>query len=93
MVRLYYTCQLEYCINRSRPKLLHVEAAELKKWSLATEGVSDDEQLSEGKISEEHADERQIGLDTDRSFVLYPVGEPHFLLYSEHSSCSPHRGY
>ena len=24
---------------------------------------------------EEHTDERQIKLDTDRSFVLYPVGE------------------
>lgn len=24
---------------------------------------------------EEHEDERQIQLDTDRSFVLYPVGE------------------
>ena len=27
------------------------------------------------KPIEEHADERQIKLDTDRSFVLYPVGE------------------
>ncbi|KAG6851800.1 hypothetical protein C0991_009189, partial [Blastosporella zonata] len=25
---------------------------------------------------DEHSDERQIRLDTDRSFVLYPVGAP-----------------
>ena len=28
-----------------------------------------------GEIHCEHRDERQIRLDTDRSFVLYPVGE------------------
>ena len=35
------------------------------------------EQALEESIPEEqpHADERQIELDTDRSFVLYPVGE------------------
>lgn len=25
---------------------------------------------------EPHPDERQVRLDTDRSFVIYPVGEP-----------------
>jgi hypothetical protein len=38
---------------------------------------------SMGEVSEmlsseqelEHPDERQVGLDTDRSFVLYPVGK------------------
>ena len=29
---------------------------------------------------EPHPDERQVRLDTDRSFVLYPVGEPFFHL-------------
>ena len=29
----------------------------------------------EGIHNRPHADERQIELDTDRSFVLYPVGE------------------
>lgn len=95
MVRLHYVYRCEYCVTRSRPKLLHVEPEELKNRALATEGVPDDEEPQENDTTEEvvpHADERQIGLDTDRSFVLYPVGEPHFFLYSERSSCSSHRG-
>lgn len=37
-----------------------------------------------------HKDERQIQLDTDRSFVLYPVGEPFVnpsLASFVHSTC------
>lgn len=30
--------------------------------------------------TEKHVDEHQIKLDTDRSFVLYPVGEPVLLM-------------
>lgn len=95
MVRLRYAYRLEYRVTRSRPKLLHVKPEELKKWPLATEGVPDDEEPPENDTSEEvvpHADERQIGLDTDRSFVLYPVGEPHSFLYSGRNLCSSHRG-
>jgi hypothetical protein len=36
------------------------------------------DEVSETSSSEqelEHPDERQVGLDTDRSFVLYPVGK------------------
>ena len=40
------------------------------------------------KPIEEHADERQIKLDTDRSFVLYPVGEIHILLVCQENVCS-----
>lgn len=32
--------------------------------------------LDLGQVVEPHPDERQVRLDTDRSFVLYPVGEP-----------------
>lgn len=39
----------------------------------ATSNVEEDGGQS---IEEPHPDERQIQLDTDRSFVLYPVGEP-----------------
>ena len=49
-----------------RPKLLHVSKQATKdKKSLDT--TLEDEKPP-------HQDERQIGLDTDRSFVLYPVG-------------------
>ncbi len=34
-------------------------------------GDTDDQELD----GDPHADEHQIGLDTDRSFVLYSVGE------------------
>lgn len=33
------------------------------------------EEENEVEIPTPHRDERQIRLDTDRSFVLYPVGE------------------
>jgi TBC1 domain family member 20 len=46
----------------SRPKLLHVD-------------VNHDPFLANQKELDPHQDERQIRLDTDRSFVLYPVGD------------------
>lgn len=49
-----------------RPKFLNVKESKglfgKEKW------------LSEPEAPPPHKDERQIGLDTDRSFVLYPVG-------------------
>ena len=46
-----------------RPTLLHVSELSIE----ASKALHFDE-------SPPHQDERQIGLDTDRSFVLYPVG-------------------
>ena len=80
---------------RNRPRLLNVddrayasedkrEAPDSSLWSDASFDLSsppDEHQLT----GEPHSDERQITLDTDRSFVLYPVGEqPFFPL-----ACSP----
>lgn len=28
-----------------------------------------------------HPDERQVGLDTDRSFVMYPAGTPNLTIF------------
>ena len=42
-------------------------------WSDAGFDLGDPEK--EELDGDPHADEHQIGLDTDRSFVLYPVGE------------------
>lgn len=47
----------------NRPELLDVSPQTRQKSELDSE-------------EKEHRDERQILLDTDRSFVLYPVGEP-----------------
>ncbi|EIN08170.1 hypothetical protein PUNSTDRAFT_52640 [Punctularia strigosozonata HHB-11173 SS5] len=47
------------------PKLLHAEDALLR----------DGEDINASLSMSEHSDERQIKLDTDRSFVLYPVDE------------------
>ena len=48
-------------LTRNRPKLLGIPDTV----------IDDNEQISQ----DAHDDERQIRLDTDRSFVLYPVGE------------------
>ena len=54
----------------SRPRLLHVHMSTLE----IPEGQNEPD-------SEPHRDERQIRLDTDRSFVLYPVGDaPPYLI-------------
>ncbi len=69
--------------NHARPRLLDVdpnavkdrrESTDISVWSEVSldEILSDVEGDPEG---EPHQDERQIELDTDRSFVLYPVGE------------------
>jgi len=50
-----------------RPKLLHVSKEKATKDKKASDTTLEDEKPP-------HQDERQIGLDTDRSFVLYPVG-------------------
>ena len=80
--------RLLYDTMRRRPRLLNVddrayasqdkrEAPDSSLWSNASFDLSsppDEQQLT----GEPHSDERQITLDTDRSFVLYPVGEQLF---------------
>ena len=71
----------------SRPQLVHVdpqqvhdrqEATDYSVWSDTTL----EEALEEPVLEEKpHSDERQIGLDTDRSFVLYPVGEHSLIVH------------
>lgn len=71
-------------VARGRPQLLHADAAEpgttvgLQPAHSASPDHSDREDLDISADLEEtlaHRDERQIGLDTNRSFVLYPVGD------------------
>ena len=50
-----------------RPKLLNVSDTKPVVDQKPLKDLLDEEKLP-------HQDERQIGLDTDRSFVLYPVG-------------------
>jgi len=57
-VNSYYCSCAE---EEHRPKLLNVSRTHSTREESTTETVP-------------HEDERQIGLDTDRSFVLYPVG-------------------
>ena len=42
----------------------------------AGDGGAEADAETEAGRTEPHPDERQVRLDTDRSFVLYPVGEP-----------------
>ena len=58
-----------------RPRLLNVKKEKLSS-------VEDEKSLLDEQAA--HKDERQIGLDTDRSFVLYPVGGNR--LYARHST-------
>lgn len=50
-----------------RTRLLHASKETLSK--------EEDVKANTAEESAPHADERQISLDTDRSFVLYPAGE------------------
>jgi len=59
---LFSDLDLREFFHLNRPQLLHAS-----KLAEKTE--------EKGELVEEHRDERQIRLDTDRSFVLYPVGE------------------
>jgi len=63
--------------RRSRP-------AAVAPAELSSTGDLLEKSLSERSL--EHPDERQVGLDTDRSFVLYPVGKagiPHLTTAGE----------
>ena len=51
----------------------HPDPMESSIWSDAGFDLGNPEK--EELDGDPHADEHQIGLDTDRSFVLYPVGE------------------
>ena len=64
-----------------RPQILNVDAslypATLNSAPMhAEEVVEKNEEDATTEEAETHPDERQVRLDTDRSFVLYPVGEP-----------------
>ena len=62
-----------------RTKLLHVQPLQDVQGIDEPHVVSsEDEKTVMPAIVEPHPDERQVRLDTDRSFVLYPVGEPSF---------------
>ncbi|TFY64550.1 hypothetical protein EVG20_g5909, partial [Dentipellis fragilis] len=61
------------------PRLLHADSVQGNYGTeVGTERVDVEVEVEEENMEEtekEHEDERQIGLDTDRSFVLYPVGD------------------
>ncbi|KAI0667247.1 rab-GTPase-TBC domain-containing protein [Trametes maxima] len=80
-LRAWSTRPYGFGADRSQlwPKLLHVNDAPQQLTTEAHPSDAKPEQSSPGRVDSEqenpHADERQIGLDTDRSFVLYPVEE------------------
>lgn len=67
-------------MGRDRPQLLHLELPSgqddtgASPLSINAENKSDDNDDEPEQLIP-HPDERQVRLDTDRSFVLYPVGE------------------
>ena len=65
--RSAFTFRCGSLIRVCRPKLLHVSKEKAVHDKKASDTTLEDEKPP-------HQDERQIGLDTDRSFVLYPVG-------------------
>lgn len=79
MVRLSYFHLLSHshkCLTMAfarRPRLLRVPPLK--------EDQEEGEEGEKDKELEPHPDERQIKLDTDRSFVLYPVGDSSLLLH------------
>ena len=74
---MYATLFIEACC---RPRLLHLEgpmfddASSTMSSSLYSE-LGHDQHENDVLEGAPHSDEHQIELDTDRSFVLYPVGE------------------
>ena len=55
-----------------RPRLVHLDEQSPR----TSETTEQSEEEPQGELDgTPHSDERQIELDTDRSFVLYPVGE------------------
>lgn len=59
-------------ISEKQPTYLHESSSE----GFSSQNFSDGTDLSP------HPDEHQVQLDTDRSFVLYPVGKPSHLYYA-----------
>ncbi|KAG6909651.1 hypothetical protein DXG01_016231 [Tephrocybe rancida] len=59
-----------------RPEGFGSSRAQIWPEILGVTRMAKKEPESEFKVEDEHRDERQIRLDTDRSFVLYPVGAP-----------------
>lgn len=68
-----------------RTKLLHVEPPNVSSSSEPDLTSALDGEKS--RVVEPHPDERQVRLDTDRSFVLYPVGEPFSYLEKARPVC------
>ena len=73
---LYSVLKRFVLISLFRSRILNVDPSiylhALDDEDTRVEDSSEDVKL----VGEPHPDERQIQLDTDRSFVLYPVGEP-----------------
>lgn len=77
------------------PKLLNVDHSTTNSTSLDSKAeeqtLNDKDDGGQTELQDPdstlmaHRDERQIGLDTDRSFVLYPVGD-----YRPHRPYNPH---
>jgi len=60
----------QFLLNaKPRPRTSTKSKEEYKEEARQDSTKSSDEDL------EPHPDERQVGLDTDRSFVVYPVGD------------------
>ena len=60
-------------LSAREPRRSRSAAVALPEPETSTAGEPSEKPLSERSL--EHRDERQVGLDTDRSFVLYPVGK------------------
>ena len=83
-----------------RAQLLHIDPSTSERVPSKREDrlSLDDTDTDAPRIVEPHPDERQVRLDTDRSFVLYPVGEtlprqrprPPHLLTCARSLCRRH---
>ena len=62
--------------NRTwRPRLLGVSTVHTRNEESPLVEKTGEESRGDEQVSQSHRDEHQIRLDTDRSFVLYPVGE------------------
>lgn len=72
---LHSVLKLSVLISLLRSRILNVDPSYLH--TLNDEDTRVEDSSEDVKLTgEPHPDERQIQLDTDRSFVLYPVGEP-----------------
>ena len=74
--RLYSVLKRFVLTSLFRSRILNVDPS-IYLHALDDEDTRVEDSSEDVKLTgEPHPDERQIQLDTDRSFVLYPVGEP-----------------